>query len=100
MNQYNVAFAGHVVPSPSSTMSPEVTLTRDRVLSLFESNPVRRLRVLDVNLTLASITVANTLLEVNLIPYSFVVKTQGDFRLCDSIRRILTNKQLPCLSKL
>ena len=50
-------------------MSPEVTLTRDRVLSLFESNPMRRLNVLDVNLTLASITVANTLLEVNLIPY-------------------------------
>ena len=50
-------------------MSPEVTLTRDRVLSLFESNPMRRLNVLDVNLTLASITVANTLLEVNLISY-------------------------------
>ena len=50
-------------------MSPEVTLTRDRVLSLFESNPMRRLNVLDVNLTLASITAANTLLEVNLISY-------------------------------
>ena len=71
--QCNVAFAGHVVPSPSSTMSPEVTLTRDRVLSLFESNPMRRLRVLDVNLTLASITVANTLLEVKLIPYSLII---------------------------
>ena len=69
----NVTFAGHVVPSPSSTMSPEVTLTRDRVLSLFESNPMRRLNVLDVNLTLASITVANTLLEVKLIPYSLII---------------------------
>ena len=56
--------SGHVVPSPSpSTMAPEVTLTRDRVLSLFESNPMRRLRVLDVNLTLASIAVATALLE-------------------------------------
>ena len=55
---------GHVVPNPSSTMSPEVTLTRDRVLSLFESNPMSRIRILDVNLTLGSIAVATALLEV------------------------------------
>ena len=49
-------------------MSPEVTLTRDRVLSLFESNPMSHIRVLDVNLTFASIAVATTLLEVRVIP--------------------------------
>ena len=42
-------------------MSPEVTLTRDRVLSLFESNPMSHIRVLDVNLTFASIAVAVSL---------------------------------------
>ena len=58
------------VSSPSPAAGPlEVTLTRDRVLALFEANPMRRIRVLDVNLTLASIAVATTLLEVQYSTY-------------------------------
>jgi hypothetical protein len=54
---------GNVVPYPSSSnVCTEVTLNRERVTSLFESNPMSRLRVLDVNLTLASIAVARALL--------------------------------------